>query len=228
MAVRLSQELGIDRCDSNSKSQALREQSSSRAGSAASTPAAQHAATSDDTEMKAASPAGGRATQPAMSARRVGELEQMRRLTFYTLFCLDTFLSASLGRSSALRRADFSALLPKVEDDDMTECEIVEAQVPPAVRGGRKPAPRRMRARVLSTFVAQIELAMIVNDIVAGISLPGGLLGAAAASVATGKINDVAARLHKWRTSLPPHLVGVVASMPSPTSLAAPQPPTQA
>ncbi|CEH11770.1 c6 transcription factor [Ceraceosorus bombacis] len=175
--------------------------------------------------------ANARSPTQRSSLHRSALTQRQRSLTYHSLFCIETFMSAALGRPPLLRAIDGSVPLPDVDLND--EWALVQARAPPRAPG-EAPQTKMVKSRALSTFVAQTELAVIVNDILLGIQLPEVLHGedknsaaAAAQSAVEAKINTWAARLHRWRTMLPRHLAIMVQATPGAASLAGPDRPLQ-
>lgn len=88
-------------------------------------PLSNHANTSNQNQIN----------RTAAQNRTKAQADQIRRLTWWTLFTYDSFLSSALGRPTALRRSEFQTLLPDPDSSD-EEWALCTAHSPCALRPG--------------------------------------------------------------------------------------------
>ncbi|PWN49888.1 hypothetical protein IE53DRAFT_369393 [Violaceomyces palustris] len=249
MAIRLAQDLGVCQESRPKPAHLARGETPGSStgdttprgnGDAPPTPSASSAGASD-VLMPDAQPSvpGGRARssssgtqdQSQTPAQPFGkeQIEQARRLTWWVIFILDTFYSISLGRAPALRRSEFDVQLPD-PTHSTDEWSFCQAKIPKS-EAFPQGASKTVKARMISTLNAQIGLAEVLSE------LSGLYASAKSEDFAGGRnaklithqiehINTTMAKLHAWRSALPPHLAGVLLGAEDPRSLASPLAPS--
>lgn len=156
--------------------------------------------------------------------------DQIRRLTWWALFNYDSFLSIALGRPTAIRRSEFDTLHPDPAESD-EEWALCTAHSPCALapdsqelQVGPTGLGKTVKARMISTFVAQTGLSEVLSDLARIVQTkaqpkPGG-------ESVVAQHHALLARLHEWRNNLPSHLQDCIVANETPTSLAGPSMPT--